>query len=1488
MATALTDAQLQTLITALTTNNNAAPAPPAPAQVRNDAAALGPMPPCTLGSNKMTRLQQFETWLEEAENRMHFIGVTEDEKKVRLLRSWGGPDLVKFMKTHANVLFEATPATATAEAIPADNYTQSVTKIKTELRQLVNKTMAMHQLMTTDQGDRNWMDFIKDLEDKAHILDFNSNPYQENDAVKDAAIFGMADGKLREKALAEDPDLPTLIRWGQSREAGKEGATDLRGNPNVQRVSGHEEFSGDQNVRKVHSKPGRYSNKFKPQTPRNNRRLSCNNCSSLHAEGRCPAKGRECHDCGELNHFARSRTCPNRPQQPVRRVEDDRPRPSNETDVKYWPGVNSHCTNNCIKLISTVSKLNSTPQRESKKVPVHIGGVREELYADTGSKYTIIPPSSYRTQMGPVEAADTHLRAWGAKGNLDVKGMVRSTIETEKGARTTSNIYIVDGFHPEPLLGDQDAEDLGFITFNREGRDPRRDENNPSSPVQRIAQKLRDSLQVDVETSGHLAEEIPPEEREKVENLIDRYSGLVFSDDKIGQVKIEPIHLDYDPTFTPTQPPFHNIPIHYQPQLSKLLDFLREQGVITDVDPSETHECVLNTVITDKKNGEIRMNIDATPWNEGMKRTKFHVQTPHEIRHELKKAKVFTEMDMGWAFHQLPIDEATKEKAIFQTHEGLHRMERLYFGPTASSGIFHNEIRKILQGLRGALNIHDNMLVWGITLTEHLENLVAFLERCLEFGIVLKRAKTSICTNSIKWFGRTFSSEGVTADGDKIQSIVSRGKPDCTEDVRSFLMACQYNAKFLFDHPDVSESYEQITAPLRTLLKKDMKFIWTEREDQAYQKLLALMESPATLRPYDPSRPTHFVADSSEVGVQCSIYQEREDNTWVPVDHTSRSLTPAEQDYSPIERESLAQSFGMDQFRFYLVGGQFTAWTDHEPLAPIYNNTQKPATKRIKKHRDQVIDLRYTMRHLPGKDMPCDYGSRNPYPIDNLSEEDKDKLGCDTGKEIYVRRIDIGNTPDAITTSDIKQAGLQDATYLTVMREVKAGLNASAKVPVGYKRVWKELSVIDNLLHKGSKLVLPHAISPGGGSIRTRALDIAHEGHPGIEAMKQLLRARLWFPGMDTAIEESCTSCMPCQASTEVKHRDPLKPATPPENPWEKLATDHWGPTADGKYLLVVIDKLSRYPEVAVVNSTSADDNIEAFDNIFTRHGYCKDLISDGGPPFNGNDTHHLQQYFKWAGINHHPTHSAEDPEANGLAEAFMKHCRKIWHAAIVEGKNPRAEINKHLLMVRSTPHPTTKKSPAEILFGRKITTRLPISNPKTIDRPDIKEAVEADRAAKERQKAHKDDKTYVKHHQITVGDQVLLKQHSRKHVPPYDPHPYTVTEIHGHQITARREDQQKTRDSQKWKRVETRPRTDYRTIRRKTAEIQATGVEDDILDIGMTCHNSHQPPTPTALAPPETVITQGTMIVSEGPQHRPRRTNRRPPPHLEDFVTRR
>ncbi len=673
---------------------------------------------------------------------MRFIGVTDDTKKISLIRSWGGPDMVKFMKTHAGVRFEETPATTDVAAIPADTYAEAVKKIKDELGKLINRTLAMHQLITCTQGDRSWMEFIKDLEEKARILDFDTRPYRNADAVRDAAIFGTSDSGLKEKGMAEDPNLETLIHLGQSRETGKEGAHQLQHNSSsVSRINAKDSHEKkpmsveeiDETINRLEVMKIRKQGKFsgRPNRPTSEgQKQSCQNCSSSHLKGRCPAKGKTCFDCGGQNHFTNSQACTKQqnntnPPHNVNRIEAPAATQSYSETAMEWPGVDSSVTKD-IKLISSVKKLDTSGSNTSKNVNVTIGGVPMTLFTDTGSLHTIVPPSSYTVEMGPVVAADTHLRSWGSKVNLDVKGMVNSTIVTEKGAKTKTKIYIVDGFHPEPLLGDADAESLGFILFNKEGRDPLPEE---TEEVKRIAQKLRQGLNVKVETSGEIAKAIPPEERRKVEELIDRYTGLVFSDEKIGQIKIDPIHLDFEENFQPTQPSFHNVPIHYRPQVSAHLQFLREQGAITDVDSSDTHECVMNTVITDKVNGDIRMNIDCTPLNPFMKRTKFHVQTPQEIRHELKEATVFTEVDMGWAFHQLPIDEETKWRSVFQTHEGLHRMEVLYFGPTASSGIFHNEIQKILRGLNGVVNIHDNILIWGRTLVEHLENLVASLER---------------------------------------------------------------------------------------------------------------------------------------------------------------------------------------------------------------------------------------------------------------------------------------------------------------------------------------------------------------------------------------------------------------------------------------------------------------------------------------------------------------------------------------------------------------------------------------------------------------------------------------------------------------------------------------------------------------------------------------------------------------------------------------
>ena len=285
----------------------------------------------------------------------------------------------------------------------------------------------------------------------------------------------------------------------------------------------------------------------------------------------------------------------------------------------------------------------------------------------------------------------------------------------------------------------------------------------------------------------------------------------------------------------------------------------------------------------------------------------------------------------------------------------------------------------------------------------------------------------------------------------------------------------------------------------------------------------------------------------------------------------------------------------------------------------------------------------------------------------------------------------------------------------------------------------------------------------------------------------------------------------------ESKARDPLKPIKAPKDPLSMLYADHCGPSQDGQHILVVIDGLTRYPEVVVSKSTSADDNILAFAEIFSRHGVPNRLHSNNGAPFNGKDSRLLQQYLRSMGVVHITNKSAEDPKATGLMEAFMKHLKKIFHTAGVEREDP---------FMKLTPHATMKKCPAELLFGRRFNTKLPDlrTNPAK-ERKYIVEAKKVDKLAKERMKKYKDASRHVKDHDIEVGDLVIAKRRTTKDGSIYDPKPYKVVTVHAMQVKGMRKDgKHKTRDSQKWKRVQVQ-------ARRRYADLESTESTSKYLD---------------------------------------------------------
>ena len=95
----MTDAQLAQLIAAVRTQGDTG----AGAQSAGAAAVVGPMRPCPLGKDKLKRFKKWDDWIRDAETKMVFLGLTENQQKVNFIRSCAGPELTEFWIKEARI-----------------------------------------------------------------------------------------------------------------------------------------------------------------------------------------------------------------------------------------------------------------------------------------------------------------------------------------------------------------------------------------------------------------------------------------------------------------------------------------------------------------------------------------------------------------------------------------------------------------------------------------------------------------------------------------------------------------------------------------------------------------------------------------------------------------------------------------------------------------------------------------------------------------------------------------------------------------------------------------------------------------------------------------------------------------------------------------------------------------------------------------------------------------------------------------------------------------------------------------------------------------------------------------------------------------------------------------------------------------------------------------------------------------------------------------
>ena len=195
--------------------------------------------------------------------------------------------------------------------------------------------------------------------------------------------------------------------------------------------------------------------------------------------------------------------------------------------------------------------------------------------------------------------------------------------------------------------------------------------------------------------------------------------------------------------------------------------------------------------------------------------------------------KLFTKMDLRWGYNNVRIKEGDEWKAAFTMPEGLFEPTMMFFGLMNSPATFQAMMNELLRDLinMGKVAVFIDDVIVGMELEEGHNELVAeVVKRLEENDLYVKPEKCKWKVKEVEFLGMVIGPEGIKMEKEKVKGVLEWPTPKCVKDVQKFLGLANYYCRFI-------EGFAMVARPLHDLVKKDKKWVWTEKEEKTFQEL---------------------------------------------------------------------------------------------------------------------------------------------------------------------------------------------------------------------------------------------------------------------------------------------------------------------------------------------------------------------------------------------------------------------------------------------------------------------------------------------------------------------------------------------------------------------------------------------------------------------------------------------------------------------------
>ena len=650
-----------------------------------------------------------------------------------------------------------------------------------------------------------------------------------------------------------------------------------------------------------------------------------------------------------------------------------------------------------------------------------------------------------------------------------------------------------------------------------------------------------------------------------------------------------------------------------------------------------------------------------------------------EILEKVSSSKLYSVLDLSDAYLQVPLSPQSQLFTCISTHIGCFAYKRLQFGVSAAPLIFQEIMDKILNGISNVATYQDDIIIGAPDKNTHDHVLKLVEQRLQKFNFKINAAKSQICKSKVKFLGFVLDSGKLVPDPLRLKAFQSMNVPKDKSQLRSALGTLRHYGLFC-------KNFSTIARPLYLLLKKNSPWRWSPIHQNAFQKLLQTIPL-GSIRGYDQSKPLFIFSDASQdgLGFVLSHDADQREIVWLG----SRVLTPAEANYSNIEREALALVEAVKYFHKFIAGRKFTICCDHRPLQFIFDRKSTQSDRISARLQRWAITLRaydYEIKYIKGELMlTADTLSRIPSNGEPLAPE--------------VNMLQLNSLADFPSNSTLLQsiASSKDSALQKLKRYIVNGWpNHIPENMLRFSRSREEYTVQEGIVFRGLRIVVP-------ADLQNSVLRLLHRDHPGITKMVRLARQYCWWPNIDTDINAFIRGCHTCQINARKRTRFHLSSWEETRYFLERVHIDvaHW----KDYRLMVLVDSYSKWIDIQLLKDLTTATSIQALRRTIKYVGLPSVIVSDNGLNFASEEF----RKFCFENFIQHTFTPPGHHASNGQVERVIQDLKFYLSKCSTDNGADLEKLVINFCLSRNTTPAVNGSVPADFVFQKSLRTRLSV-----------------------------------------------------------------------------------------------------------------------------------------------------------------------------------